>query len=267
MNTDKTFGIIGADLRQIEAGKILKKHGYNILFYRFEEPEENLEKTILNSDYIILPLILTKDNAYLIKENISKLNFKDKLIFCNTKNNINFSEFRTKNYYTEEFIMQNALVTAEGAIKIAQEKSQKSINNSEILVTGYGRIGKILCKLLKNFGANITVFTKEEQDILWAKINQYKIINVKEIKEHTRFNLIFNTAPEIILDSSNLNLIKDLDLIVDLASNPGGVDKEFCAKSGINIVHALGIPGKIFPKTAGEIVANTILKLISEENL
>ena len=49
-NTNKTFGILGEDLRQIEAGKILKNHGYDILFYKFDESEKNLEKIVLNSD-------------------------------------------------------------------------------------------------------------------------------------------------------------------------------------------------------------------------
>ena len=266
-NTNKTFGILGEDLRQIEAGKILKNHGYDILFYKFDESEKNLEKIVLNSDYLILPLKLTDNNINLIKEIFCKYNYKEKIIFYNSEYNIYFNEFCTKNYFTEEFILQNALITAEGAIKIAQENSQKIINNSRILVTGYGRVGKILCKLLKNLGAHVAVYTKEEHDILWAKINQYEIINIKENKSNINFNLIFNTVPEIILNPNNLNLIKNLDLIIDLASNPGGVDKEFCRKNNINSIHALGIPGKIFPKSAGELVANTILKLISEENL
>lgn len=289
MISNKTFGIIGGDLRQIEVAEILKKnknhvliHGFNKLKNHENIQESNLENLILKSDYIILPVPITRDKINLncdfndIKINLEKdlfsnKNLKSKIIFggiiSDLENYIKKYEICIKDYYIEEFILQNALITAEGAVQIALEKSGRILNNSKCLVTGYGRIGKILSKMLKNLGAQVFIYTKNLDDTSWAKINNYEVINIKKLTEKVNFDFVFNTVPEIILDQNNLNLIKISSLILDLASEPGGVDKLVCEKLGIKLVRALGIPGKIFPESAGEVLVKTVYKIISEENL
>ncbi len=44
----------------------------------------------------------------------------------------------------------------------------------------------------------------------------------------------------------------------------GGIDFNFAKKRGMQAIHALGLPGLVAPKTAGEILANTIEKLLEE---
>ena len=64
-----------------------------------------------------------------------------------------------------------------------------------------------------------------------------------------------------------MNFIKNCKLIIDLASLPGGVDKDSAKKFGIEVINALGLPGKFFPECAGRIIVDTIFKIIQEENL
>ena len=45
---------------------------------------------------------------------------------------------------------------------------------------------------------------------------------------------------------------------------PGGVDYEAAQKFDIKAIHALSLPGKVAPKTAGEIIKNTIYNMIEE---
>lgn len=54
-------------------------------------------------------------------------------------------------------------------------------------------------------------------------------------------------------------------LIIDLASLPGGVDFESAKRMGIPTIHALSLPGKVAPKTSGEIIKNTIFNILEEE--
>ena len=58
----------------------------------------------------------------------------------------------------ESYIIFNAKITVEGIIKYLIENTEDTIFNSKILVLGYGRIGKILCNVLKSFTENIYLF-------------------------------------------------------------------------------------------------------------
>jgi len=55
--------------------------------------------------------------------------------------------------------------------------------------------------------------------------------------------------------------------IIDLASTPGGVDFEAAKKMKLKVHQALGLPGKIFPENAGEIVKKIIYEIIKEKKL
>ena len=55
-------------------------------------------------------------------------------------------------------------------------------------------------------------------------------------------------------------------MIIDLASYPGGVDFAYAEKCGIKAIHALSLPGKIAPKSAGEIIESTILNILKEDD-
>ena len=56
-------------------------------------------------------------------------------------------------------------------------------------------------------------------------------------------------------------------LVIDLASAPGGVDYEAAKRLSIKAVHALSLPGKAAPKSAGIIIKNAVYNMIREEKL
>ena len=43
-----------------------------------------------------------------------------------------------------------------------------------------------------------------------------------------------------------------------------GVDFEAAAAQGIRVIHALSLPGKTVPETAGDIVAKTVQEILAE---
>jgi dipicolinate synthase subunit A len=55
-------------------------------------------------------------------------------------------------------------------------------------------------------------------------------------------------------------------VIIDLASAPGGCDFRYAEKRGIKAMLAPGLPGIVAPKTAGAIIANTLVQLLMEDN-
>ena len=56
-------------------------------------------------------------------------------------------------------------------------------------------------------------------------------------------------------------------LVIDLASKPGGVDFKAASELGVKVVWALGLPGKVAPISAGRIIADTVMNILSERGL
>lgn len=282
----KKIGIIGGDMRQYFLAKSLKNDGNDIKLFGFENfpNKKSNECSLIElaefSEYIILPLPVSRDgktlNAPFSRDKIKLQslydNLKNKKIFGGIispeiKNLFNKNS-KIYDFCREDFSILNAVPTVEGAIKEVFENSDKTIFSSKCLVTGYGKIGKVLCKLLKNMGADVTASMRSLQDFAWAKTDGIKAIHTEKLSANSLdFNIIFNTIPSIVFNQILLEKCSKETLIIDLASKPGGIDKTAAKDLGIKTIHSLGIPGKYFPETAAEIIKTTIYKIAEEEKL
>ena len=74
------------------------------------------------------------------------------------------------------------------------------------------------------------------------------------------YDIIFNTVDAQVLSDEVLRNIP-CNLLIDLSSK-GGFNLEYAKSLGINALIAPALPGKIASKTAGEILAKTIIDLI-----
>ena len=288
MISNEKFGIIGGDLRQIYLAKKLQKDKNEVFVCGFDNfvgfdklklKSLKMSDLISSSKYIILPVPASRNkkviNAPFSNSDIvlsEKLfsNLKNKVVFAGIVSSliedVKPSGLYIRDYYQrEDFLIPNALLTAEGAVSIALKEYGKSIFSSRCLVVGFGRIGKILAKLLKNMGAKVTVSARSVKDVSLAKISGFETTNVSKINEKADFDLIFNTVPALVLNEDVLGYLSSARMIIDLASSPGGTDKLAAEKLGIKLIPALGIPGKCFPEAAGEIIADVIYKMIEEE--
>jgi len=175
-------------------------------------------------------------------------------------------EIKSADYFIrEEMQVLNAVPTAEGAIQIAMEETPFTIHNSNIMVLGYGRIGKVLSKMLHGIGAKVHVESRSCSNLAWIRNNGYIPVCPKELKEYLpRMNVVFNTIPQMILDRELLRCIDSNCTVIDLASKPGGVDFEAAGELGIKAVSALGLPGKAAPVTAAMVIKDTIYNIIEE---
>ena len=159
----------------------------------------------------------------------------------------------------------NAVPTAEGAIEIAIREYPGTLNGSRCLVTGYGRIGRVLAKMLCGMGAKVYVSARRKDSLAWIRLGGYTPVEHSDIINSGEFDIIFNTVPALILDAHIMAKIAVRSLMIDLASQPGGVDFESAKRMGIKTVHALSLPGKTAPKTSGEIIKETIFNILEEE--
>lgn len=174
---------------------------------------------------------------------------------------INFSD-------REELQIRNALLTAEGALALGITKTQSSLLGANVAVLGYGRIARFLCRELSAVGAKVTVFARKSTDRAIAISCGFNALSFEEdfsVRLSRDFDIIYNTIPVRIISENILSCMKKDVVVIDLASAPGGVDTEVASKYGIETILAQGLPGKIAPKTAGEIVADTVVHILKEE--
>ncbi|MCL2013792.1 MAG: dipicolinate synthase subunit DpsA [Oscillospiraceae bacterium] len=168
-------------------------------------------------------------------------------------------------FVREELAVCNAVATAEGAIQIAMEELPFTIHETKCLITGYGRVARVLSKSLFGLGARVTVAARKLSDIAWAGVNSMTAIHISELGRHIKdFPLIINTVPAKIFDCAILSGADRDALIIDLASKPGGVNFEDAKKLNFKVIWALSLPGKVAPFTSGKIIYNTINNIVKE---
>ncbi|MBE6857403.1 MAG: dipicolinate synthase subunit A [Ruminococcus sp.] len=164
----------------------------------------------------------------------------------------------------EDFQLLNAVPSAEGAVFTAMKELDVTLSSLPVLVVGMGRTGTALVNILKGFGADITVAVRSAEGSAKAKIAGVKSCCISDIDG--RFPLVFNTAPALVFDYELLKKFTSDTLFIDLASAPGGIDFDYAHKLGLKTIHALGLPGKKSPVTAGEIIAETVMHIIAERS-
>ena len=165
-----------------------------------------------------------------------------------------------------EFVrdLLNAVPTCEGAIQIAMEELPITIYGANVVVTGFGKIGELLALMLKNMGANVTVCARRSAQRAKALIHSLHAAPFSYLGEcMASADIVFNTVPQQVIKREHLMGAKDT-LIIDLASKPGGVDMDGARDLGVKVIWALGLPGKVAPVTAGNIIKETICNIISE---
>ena len=100
---------------------------------------------------------------------------------------------------------------------------------------------------------------RKNSDLAWIDALGYKKVPLIELNNNLcNKNIIFNTIPSVILDEKKLKLIDKDSLIIELASSPGGVDKNAIKSLNINYELALALPGKVAPYSAAKVIYQTI---------
>jgi dipicolinate synthase subunit A len=169
-------------------------------------------------------------------------------------------------FENEEVKYKNAILTAEAAIAIAINDYKKSLRDSNCLIIGFGRIGKILLRYLENFTHSICISARKEKDFSYIKALGFDFCHTEIIKNAFKYNIIFNTVPHLVINENVLKNLNKETYIIDLASAPGGTDFMKATELGIKFNHALALPGKYSPVSAGEILGASVSRIIKERS-
>lgn len=288
----KTVSIIGGDLRIVNLIELLAKDDFLVYTYGLENSEELVEREnvkrcgsitelIGSSEIIIGPLPMTNDSENIsapfsedrisIEELIRELSNKNKTFLAGkisdqiaerlTQEKIQFIDLLKR----EELVVLNTIATAEGTIQLVMENTTRTIHGSNILIMGFGRVGKVLAKMLDGIGAKVSCEARKNSDIAWIKAYGYNPIHLSELdNELGNYDIIINTIPFQILDENRLKYVKKECTILDLSSNPGGVDRNAARRLGLKLIWALSLPGKVAPLTSAEFIKETLYHILKE---
>ncbi len=166
--------------------------------------------------------------------------------------------------HDEEFQVLNAWPTAEGAVRIALERTERTLKDSRCTVLGYGRIGKALTALLKSFGSEVVVTARRPEQ--WQEITRcgaepFATDDLVDACRESHF--IFNTIPAVLLGDNELRQLRRDVCIIDLASVPYGVDFNAASRLKLDAQPYPSLPGRMFPKSAAGIVYHCMQNLLN----
>ena len=161
---------------------------------------------------------------------------------------------RLRDYYDHEAVLlRNAAITAEGAVALAMERTERTLLGSRVLILGGDRIAGALWTRLRALGAEVTVYARRAAQRAAAEIAGCRSLDRLPEKPEG-YHILFNTVPAPILPAAAEGALN-----IELASAPGG----FRDPSGAVI--ARGLPGKAAPLSAAEALLVPILAILREE--
>ena len=171
--------------------------------------------------------------------------------------NLNAPTFQNYNtidlLQNEAYLAENAAITADCALRIAYQHFPAVMRGTTVLILGWGRIAKCLTQLLSVIGAQVTVAARKESDLVIARALGYNSIPFSDLQDHLPgYRIIFNTVPAMVLPATLSRRSSDC-LKIDLASTPG--------IEGEDVIIARGLPGKLAPESAGNLIGKATLEL------
>ncbi len=265
MQTD--FAIIGGDRRQFYLAEILQKRGYSLCTKSV--PGLGDVGDLRTAEFLLLPVPATDGEGHirgteLSPAEVSEMIFPHAQVFGGGIEHLKKVFPHSEDVLLwEDLTMDNAAITAEGALHHILTELPATVEGEEFLILGAGRIGMHLARRLAALGGKVTVSARQ--------VSQRRMIEAMGfVAEETgtfprgleHYACLCNTIPSPVLSKEQLSHTRHDCLILELASAPGGCFPEDCEALGKNFIIARGLPGVTAPRTAAEVLAKHILARI-----
>lgn len=267
MQDTLTFTVLGEDKRLFYTAEALRSLGHDVVCST---------ERLADSDILLLPVPVSRDGVTVNTADI-RLDFlasavrRDCRVFCGMpkpevsdlffKRGIRLYDYAAR----EEFAVRNAVPTAEGVAEILLHTLPITLRGAHIFITGYGRCARASARLFTAMGARVTVAARRCSALAMASADGYRSLYLRELSHHiAEADAVVNTVPAVVLGEPVLCAMRRSCPIVEIASAPYGVDPALAKKYGITVIPAPSLPGKVAPKTAGIIIADTVLNILRE---
>lgn len=171
------------------------------------------------------------------------------------------------NYFAEEALtLKNAALTAEAACALLSQSTDGALLGSKTLITGYGRISRMLAYRLAANGSSVTIAARRAEQRTSAVLDGFSAVNTADIGSVVGdVDFIVNTVPNALFAEEHFSAMKDGAVFIELATLPDQPSKPLAESRGIQYIYAPGLPGKHSPRAAGEAIAETIAAALAEK--
>lgn len=151
----------------------------------------------------------------------------------------------------EIFLSENARITAHGALGRLLTQTQRDVSELFIGVIGYGRIGSALAELLMFLGADVRIYSTDENKLLELTLAGAKARRMEANADIFDLDALINTAPARLLSDSVVSEAFDRKMtVIELASGKNFSDERVCTMPSI--------PDRMYPLSAGRLYAECI---------
>ena len=261
--------VVGGDRRAAHLARLLRRNGLDaraaglekcgldgVAFAPLEKASE-AEWVLLNSP---LKCELAK-KSFGFGQLLTHLKPGARLIFCGPRiPPAGLERFQVYDVtQSEEFLRDNAELTAEGALFAAMRAQERALMDCACLVVGWGRIGRALTERLVALGARVTVASRSERGMRLAQSRGADAVETARLAEALPGKkLVFSTPPFPVLCGEALKSVDPDACLIDLASPPYGVDIETAHQMGLRAWREPGLPGRYCPESAARALAKAI---------
>ena len=105
----------------------------------------------------------------------------------------------------DDHLCANAAITAEAALAMILQGLHREITRANILILGWGRIGKCLTHQRHHLNANVTVYARKDTDRAMLSCLGYRHADRRELSRSLgRYQCIVNTIPAAVLSEEEL---------------------------------------------------------------
>ena len=150
-----------------------------------------------------------------------------------------------------ELMLLRAPAIVEGAIQLAIEHTEITINDASIVVVGYGNIGSLLARRLLALGGRVHVAARNPTQRAAAYADGAIALPLEELSTLApRLEMVFSTVPAQVVGREFLEQLPPGSLVLDIAPPPDHADLDLAAELGHRAVWARGL-GRRAPVTVG----------------
>lgn len=279
------FAVIGGDRRAVLLAGMLLEEGQRVQSFGLEQTElpegiesaEHLQGALYGADAVVLPLPAERGgllNAPFARQPCTMAELMEALwpgqtVFGGLFPS-DFQRAAAGRYLPlvdwmrrPGFVCGNAALTAEGAVGLLLSESERSLFGSRVLVSGFGRIGRLLAAKLAALGAHVTVAARREESRAACEALGYEALPFEGL--HGAFDFVVNTVPARVLGEGFLCCLPETALLLELASAPGGFDRNLAENLGLRCLSAPGLPGRSAPHSAAKLMLREIHAAMKEE--
>ena len=271
----QTVIILGGDRRSRFLDTYFRENGFFTYCFGLEQDfsAASLEKTLRsNMAALILPLPASRDGktvqmplcaGELTFRELAAMLPRGQVIFGgmlseSLKARLTARGARVTDYYDDEVIVKNAVLTAHGAMRVLASMTVVSPARLRIAVTGFGRVGAAVAARLQAHGCTATVAARRAEVRAHAQQLGYHVCTIAELQQQlSMFDIVINTVPARIFPTEGWEAAPHIQYM-ELASAPHGVDLDAAEALGLTAVNAQSLPGKYFPREAAMIVGEKI---------